>query len=452
MPFELEAFQAEMVADYFAGVRESLILVPKKNGKTTLLAALALHHLFTVDDAACYIGAASRDQATILWDQARGFVRRSPGLEDHVKISRGYRELRAIRDDGKIKVLAADADTADGLIPTLALIDEYHRHKTEGLAGILRDGLGAPGAERRMITISTAGTAADSPLGRLRALAHELPTFVRDKERCKNTARSADGGFVLHEWCCDPDDDLDDLELVARANPASWQTPAKLAERHSSPSTTPWQWARFAGGVWTEGEDPWIVPAKWDALKVPHGVPFGEPEGETWLGVDLGVRHDSTAIVALWRHGDRWGVRADVLAPGTTGVKLETVEERIRGLCRDYQVQAVVFDPWSLRRSAELLEAEGIPMVEFPMSPERMSLASANLYELIESGRLAHDGNATLRAHVLGGVTKETERGWRLVKDPRSKRPIDALIALAIAARVATAQPEKVPSRQAIFI
>jgi hypothetical protein len=63
-----------------------------------------------------------------------------------------------------------------------------------------------------------------------------------------------------------------------------------------------------------------------------------------------------------------------------------------------------------------------------------MANASENLYRLIETGALVHDGDPQLRAHVVAGVTKSTERGWRLVKDPKLARPIDALIALAMAA------------------
>ena len=76
----LEPFQREIVADYFAGATETLMLISKKNGKTTLLAALALFHLLTTQDAECVVAAASRDQATILYDQAVGFVRRTPAL------------------------------------------------------------------------------------------------------------------------------------------------------------------------------------------------------------------------------------------------------------------------------------------------------------------------------------------------------------------------------------
>jgi phage terminase large subunit-like protein len=70
----LEDFQRDMLADYFDGAVETLILLPKKNGKSTLLAAIALYHLITTPDAECVVGAASRDQATILYDQAAGFV------------------------------------------------------------------------------------------------------------------------------------------------------------------------------------------------------------------------------------------------------------------------------------------------------------------------------------------------------------------------------------------
>jgi phage terminase large subunit-like protein len=154
-----------------------------------------------------------------------------------------------------------------------------------------------------------------------------------------------------------------------------------------------------------------------------------------WVGVDVGVRHDSTAIVTVAARGDgRVAVKARVLKPGRGRVALEDVERAVREACEGRNVQSVLFDPWRMQRSAEILAEEGLPMVEFPQSPERMANASENLYRLIEAGELVHDGDPVLRAHVVAGATKATERGWRLVKDPKLSRPIDALIALAMAA------------------
>ena len=139
-PFVLHPFQRTMFADYFDGVTETLILVPKKNGKTTGLAALALHHLLVTPDAECVIAAASREQAQILLDQARKFVRGS-GLAKYMTVKQ--REIVSLRDDGRVRVMASDSDTADGVIPTLALVDELHRHKDKGaMYGVFHDGLG----------------------------------------------------------------------------------------------------------------------------------------------------------------------------------------------------------------------------------------------------------------------------------------------------------------------
>ena len=97
----LEPFQRRILADYFAGTRETLVLLSKKNGKTTLLAALALHHLLVTADAECVIGAASREQAAILFDQAVGFIRRSDGLADELVARAGIRVDPPTRPAGR---------------------------------------------------------------------------------------------------------------------------------------------------------------------------------------------------------------------------------------------------------------------------------------------------------------------------------------------------------------
>jgi len=430
--FELEPFQQQMLVEHFAGGTETVIVIPKKNGKTTLLGALALFHLAVWPEAEVVIGAASRDQARILFKQAAGLVRRSK-MTDMFDVKSGYGEIRLAGDkDGpRIRVLAADANTADGVIPTLALVDELHRHPSGALYGVFNDGLGPRNG--RMITISTAGANLDSPLGMLRAKAHLMPGFERDDERRYNHATSEDGSFVLHEWCLGADDDVDDMSVVVKANPASWQTEAALKRRHDSPSTTPWQWRRFACGIWTEGEEPWIDPRMWDELA--DGALVIGPDEPVWVGVDVGVRHDSTAIVICAARGDgKIAVKAKILKPGTDALPLEQVEDAVREVYADFKVREIMYDPWTFRRSAELLTGDGLPMVEFPQSPERMANASENLYRLIDAGELTHDGDPELRAHVVAGVTKNTERGWRLVKDPKLSRPIDALIALSMAA------------------
>lgn len=434
-PLVLEPFEREMLADFFDGAVESLIIIPSGNGKTTLLSALALYHIRKVESAECVIGAASRDQATVLFRQAETMVARSE-LNDVFDVKGGYRHIRCGR--GRIRVMASGADTGDGIIPTLALVDELHRHPSGELYGVFRFKI----VKRRgqMVTISTAGSSMASPLGMLRQAAYELPRFERDEAAKHTIARSDDGSFVMHEWCLSDTDDPNDMKLVAKANPSSWKTAVELKALASSPSMTPWEWLRFACGVWTEGEEPAIDPPTWDAL-ADESLVIADGS-EVWIGVDVGTFGEPTAIAVIREESGEIWAKVHMLNPvGNARVPLEQVEVVLRQMHETYAVRAFVYDTRSFQRSADMLEADGLPMVEFPQSAERLTLASGTFFKLVEEGLLHHDGDPVLRAHVLGARVKDDERGWRFRKDPRSQRPTDALFALAVTAHVALTEP-----------
>ena len=81
--FRLEPFQLRFVEDVLSGVPVSWLCIPQGNGKTTLVAALALYHIRFTPFAALAVAAATRDQTMVLYGQAHGFVVRS-GLETRV--------------------------------------------------------------------------------------------------------------------------------------------------------------------------------------------------------------------------------------------------------------------------------------------------------------------------------------------------------------------------------
>jgi hypothetical protein len=242
-----------------------------------------------------------------------------------------------------------------------------------------------------------------------------------------STARSSDGAFVLHEWSLSDTDDMEDLRLVKRANPASWHTVEKLRRRKESPSMSPGRWARFACGVWTGGDEPWIEAPVWDRLKVDIGrVEEGEP---VWVAVAVGM--NSAIVLAAPRPDEAVAVRALIF---DGAVPLEVLENHLVELAAGFQLREVAFDRVGFQRSAELLEARGLPMMEIPHSPERVSIVSMTLHRLIQQGKLRHEGDPKLRLQVLSGVTKETERGWRLLISNQTR----ALIAMAVACHQAT--------------
>lgn len=445
-PARVVPHQRLMLADHFAGAVESLYLLPKKNIKTTSLAELGLFALISVDDAEIPVVATSREQATLMLDEAIGFVRRTPGLERHIDVKRGYRELRNLHG-GRLRVLAADVDTADGITPwPLALVDELHRARSAELYGILRAGLEARGAQ--MISISTAGTDLRSPLGKMRAAAYELP--IQRRDGAYRYCASLDGGFALHEWALEATDDVDDMRVVKTANPAPWHTLKALQRRHDSPSMTPWTWRRFACNLWQATADPWLPPGAWDAIARPGLVI--PARARAWLGV---FRHKEScaALVAVAQDPKRrggWACWAQVLGDGRP-VDLSDLEDAVRRAAVRFDVAAGVYDPQQFARSAELLEDEGIYLVGMPNTNARMAPASDELYQAIVAGDLVHDGDLELAAHVDAGITTQTERGWRLTARG-AQGNVEALMALAMAFDAATRGLERPRGRRAIAI
>ena len=426
----LEDFQLAMLRDYFDGVVETLILIPKKNGKTTLLAALALYHVITTPDAECVIGAASRDQATILYEQAVGFISRSRHLQQRVIAKRGYREIRSRADRGRARVLAADVDTADGIIPTLALVDELHRHKSAGLYGIFRDGLGP--RHGQMLTISTAGDHERSPLGQMRAAARKLPGVERVGKYLH--VRAADKSFAMHEWSLERDDDVENLQLVKLANPASWQTIEQLAQRQKSPSTLPWQWARFACGIWTGAEGWWVRPEDWDALATIAGLATGET---ITIGFDGSRFGDATALVAC-RLSDGYlqllGVWEAPRGVGEWEVPAGAVDAAIAHAFETFKVARAYFDPplWQTEIDSWSRDFGEEVVVRYPTNRSRFMAALERFRTDVVSGVVPHDDDEALTRHVLAAQMRETRGGYWLEKATTSDR-IDAAIASVLA-------------------
>jgi phage terminase large subunit-like protein len=480
-------------------------------------------------EAEVIVVAAARDQADVLRRQADQLVKRSGRrvirangvaspfewvIDGSVfEVKSGLREIRC--GEARMRVMAADAATGDGVIPTLALVDELHRHRSMELYEVLADGLSAPAPQgmrgslkdferfcglltldtgkkmhleeherrilrlyfagysetvtiigkkngkttlmaalglyhlktgspiRQMITISTAGTDEESPLGKLRTRAHAMPEFSRRGK--VNTARTADKAFAWLEWCLDPEDDRTDFDLVKKVNPASWHTVESLRRSYEKPSRTEGSWARFRCGVWTAGEESWLEANEWDGLAVDiGGVVEGEP---VWASVVYG-KNPAIAIAAA-RPDDLTLVEDEEETVSVLGAAVKVtvfegkpsfaaLEKELAGVHLAYDLQAVLYDAAEFGRSAELLEARGVPMLEIPHSVDRLARATTTLQRVIQAGILRHDGDEVLRSQMLRSVIKETTRTRYVEKGDGSR----GVVALAVAVHQATTAPE----------
>lgn len=432
-PLILEAWQREDIAalieedaDGVRRHREGALWVARKNGKSTISAALALYMLCADGEAGAEVisAAASRDQAAIVFNEARSMVERSPLLSQYCKVYR--REITCGDGQGGTnvyRVVSSDAPRQHGLNPSAVIIDELHAHEDDGeLYYALRTG----GIMRRnflLLSISTAGYDYESIAGEiyLRGQRHDPTLWSKSYE-------VADG-------------DVEDRDAWKRANPSSWITVEMLErERASLPRFV---FERLHLNRWTAAEAQFIQPAEWHAcLSGDARIPDG---ADIWVGVDLGLKYDTAAVAwvdedlrcdsyvwGLQREGARKTPPAHEIVDGES-LQIKDVEDFIRDeLGQRYRIREVVYDPYRFERSAQELENEGFWITPVKQGDVGLIPATQAFFEAVNHRRYKHDGDPVLTAHVLNAAAVERESGVRMTKK-KAKRAMDAALALALA-------------------
>lgn len=165
-PFVLEVWQKALVAATFGIVhkitglrkhKEVLLVVARKNGKSTLAAAIGLYMQLADGEpgAEIYACATKKDQAKIIWLESKRMVKKSKSLLKRVKPL--VSELVAEFNDSFFRPLGRDSDSLDGLNVHCALLDEIHAWTDKNLYDVIVDGTTA--REEPLIFITTtAGT------------------------------------------------------------------------------------------------------------------------------------------------------------------------------------------------------------------------------------------------------------------------------------------------------
>lgn len=174
-PFILELWQKALIAAMFGIVdkidatrkyQEAILIVGRKNGKSTLAAAVGLYMMVADGELGpeIYTVATKKDQAKIIWLEAKRMVKKSKVLRKRVKTL--VSEMNAEMNDSIFKPLGRDSDTLDGLNVHSALFDEVHAWKDMNLYDVVVDGTSSRD-EPLIFTTSTAGTVRESVFDRL---------------------------------------------------------------------------------------------------------------------------------------------------------------------------------------------------------------------------------------------------------------------------------------------
>ncbi len=424
-PLRLAPFQREFLRRALApGVDIGILATPRGNGKSSLGGALAVWALFD-DDAtgapqvpivATTIGQGIRS----CYGVAVSMIKAEPELLRRALIYTGVSTPRVTVpfNEGELFPVSNDPDGLQGLDPSLAIVDEIGFQPVESWDSLR---MGAGKRERStIIGVGTPGFDHDNALYHVRKAHREGAALP---------------GLHFREFAAPDGCAVNDRRAWRHANPAIRAGFLRESALETDIGITPEGHFRlFRLGQHIEGVESWLGPngrSIWDGLARPYDFGAGEP---TWAGVDVGIKRDSTAVVAVQRDGKgtlhatcrAWVPSAD------EPVDVTDVMEYIRELARAYDVQAVSYDPRFFDVPAKMLTDEGLPLVEIPQSVERMTGVVGALLELVKRGELAHDGDPVLAQHVLNAVARFNERGFTLAK-AKSRGRIDAVVALALA-------------------
>jgi phage terminase large subunit-like protein len=431
-PLKLARFQKEYLEEALAdGIDATVLTTPRGNGKSTFGGAIATWALYD-DDAtgapqvpivATTIGQAIKS----CYGVAASMIRAHPDLVNRSLIYTGIATPRVVFpfNEGELFPISNDPDGLQGLDYSFALFDEIGFQPLDSW-----DSLRLASGKRERSLVMGVGTRG---FDRENAL-HHLLSVIHDGAQIE--------GFYLREYSAPLELPVDDPATWRIANPAMV---AKFLRQSALANdlgiTTEGRFRIFRLNQEWEGVESWLGEdgrKQWDALQDPYEFISGAP---TWVGVDVGLKRDSTAVVTVQRRPDgHLHAKCRVWFPRTDeAVDVTDVMQHIRELAATYDLQAVSYDPRFFDVPAKMLFDSGIIMVEIPQSVERMTPACGNLLEIIKRAELRHDGDDAFATQVLNAVPRFNERGFTLQKS-KSRGRIDACIALALAVERA-AQP-----------
>lgn len=475
-PFKLELWQKFIVgslfgwknADGFRRFRTAYIETAKGSGKSPTVAGLGLYMLYADNEASAevYAAATKLDQARILFNDALKMTSASPMLTKKIKQHRN--NLAVETTHSFFRPISADKRGLDGPRVHCAIIDEVHEQADATVVDKLR--AGTKGRKQSLIIeITNSGHDRQSVCYQH----HEYST------RMLQGLEENDTWFAYVCALDDGDDWMTDEGCWPKANPnLGVSIPYKylreqVAEAKGMPSKQSIV-ARLNFCVWVDAANPAIPREKWEAVQAPD-MKLADLKGlPCYGGLDLSGKKDLTALVLVWPDAPELGLTAvaawfwtpkgtlrerakvdkvpyDVwerenllcATPGNT-VDYSFVSEKIIELSKDFNIQAIAFDPWRidyLQKELDDRSPEAVRLVShgqgftggaagnsiwMPKSIETME-------ELILAEKLRVIPNKVLTWNIASAVLVPDPVGNRKFEKRKATGRIDGAVAMTMA-------------------
>lgn len=412
---------------------EALVGAERGAVKTELLGALALTEMAGPDPLRnsqatplVHIAAAALKQAGEMFRQVQIMAGGAKGRELSSAPLHGLFEVLDQQitfldgRPGRIERVAAEAGTVEGGKTSLFLADEVAQWT--GAREAVFDVINAATTKR----LQPGRTIAISMPGHVRG---SLPFADDDQLLWRLYARGlAEQGDpesrFLFDWRGAADVDWRDPASIEaalremRGADVTWSVKVRLREimtrkvsHHTAerlylcrwPSGSTAGWLTEAPGIWGECFDAAAVPAD---------------GSEVVVGVDMALHGDHVGVIVAGILPDgRVGWYPRSWAPVDGRIDHADVFGTIAGtIAQRWRIKAVTYDPRFFELPARLLEDQGIAVVEFPQSPERLIAADGLLHQMVLDHQIAHANDPILNSHIEAAAWRESERGRYLAK------------------------------------
>ena len=467
-PMVLLPFQKKFIKAIYnnkAGTSRAYLSVARKNGKSALIAGILLAHIVGPEarqNSQIISGARSRDQAALVFKLAEKMVRLSSELTKIIRIIPSQKSLVGLPMGVEYKAISAEAGTAHGLSPVLAILDEVGQVRGQYDAFIE--------------AIETAQGAHDDPL--LIAISTQAATdgdlfsiWLDDAENAK------DPRIVSHVYTAPKDCEITDKAGWKAANPAlgkfrslkDIEDFASQAERLPAKANS-FRWLYLNQRV--EANAPFLSRAEWEANKA---EPRHQAGNICYAGLDLSSSRDLTAFVMVFPDEQHYHVEAKFFLPAQ-GIRDKAREDKVpwdiwadqgwltlidgpvivpsvvaqhvAQAAEDYHLELLAYDRWRINDFKRELDAIGanVNMAEFGQGFRDMSPAVEKLERLVAERKLRHGNNPILNMCAANAVAQQDPAGNRKLHKVKSAGKIDGLIALCMALGVESHSLEMIPA------
>lgn len=473
-PFRLMPFQecfVQAIYDNKSGTYQALLGIGRKNGKSSVIAAICLAHIVGPEarqNSQIVSGARSREQAALVFKLMQKMISLSSELRKITHIIPSQKAIIGKRMNVEYRAISAEAGTAHGLSCALAILDEIGQIKGPN--------------DDFVEAIVTSQGAYDDPL--LVAISTQAPTDNDLFSRWLDDAEtSRDPKIVCHLYTAPEDCDLMDRDAWLAANPAmgvfrsvnDLEEKAKKADRLPTEQNS-FRWLYLNQRI--DATAPFISRKIWmECGREPRPL---QPGAAIYGGLDLSEVNDLTALVLVSPVDGDWHVyptfwlpenglreksKADRVPydvwhkeghlnaiPGPS-INYEYVAHELKKIFDDYDVRKIAFDRWNWRHLKPWLERAGFNDKQldgdaaifepFGQGYQSMSPALRDLETVILNRSMAHGGHPVLNMCMANATVQADPAGNRKLSKVKSHGRIDGAVALAMAMSVAGTWEDK---------